>query len=70
MYNICLKSIRIIYIKKHVEYMCCIKKWKSLSCAPVFATHGILQAKILEWVAYPFSNRPSGSGIKLRSPAL
>ena len=35
-------------------------KWKSLSRVPLFATpktrvHGILQARILEWVAFPFS---------------
>ena len=34
-------------------------KWKSLSCIRLFVTpwimHGILWAKILEWVAFPFS---------------
>ena len=36
-------------------------KWKSLSCVQLFVTpmdytaHGIFQAKILEWVAFPFS---------------
>ena len=36
-------------------------KWKSLSCVWLFVTpwitivHGILQDRILEWVAYPFS---------------
>ena len=38
----------------------CKWKWKSLSCVQLFATpwtavHGILQARILEWVAFPFS---------------
>ena len=36
-----------------------IIKWKSLSHVQLFATpwtvHGILQARILEWVAFPFS---------------
>ena len=37
-------------------------KWKSLShvrlCDPVDCTvHGILQARILEWVAFPFSRK-------------
>ena len=44
-----------------------IVKWKSLSrvrgrtlCDPVdYTVHGILQARILEWVAYPFSNESS-----------
>ena len=43
-----------------------IGKWKSLSCAWLFATpwtvvHGILQARILEWVAFPFSSGSSQS---------
>jgi len=38
-------------------------KWKSLSHVQLFATpwsvHGILQARILEWVAFPFSRGSS-----------
>ena len=40
-------------------------KWKSLSCVGHFATpmdytvHGILQASIQEWVAFPFSRGSS-----------
>ena len=49
-------------------------KWKSLSHVQLFATpwtvHGILQARLLEWVAIPFSRGPSHPGIKPRSPAL
>ena len=30
-------------------------KWKSLSCVWLLIVHGILQARILEWVAVPFS---------------
>ena len=49
---------------------------KSLSCVRLFATpwtvvRGILQARILEWVAFPFSRGSSQlRGIKPRSPAL
>ena len=32
--------------------------------------HGILQARILEWVAFPFSRGSLNPGIKPRSPAL
>ena len=39
-------------------------KWKLLSHVRLFATpltvHGILQARILEWVVYPFSRGSSG----------
>ena len=39
-------------------------KWKSLSCVRLFVSidytvHGILQARILKWVAFPFSRRSS-----------
>ena len=38
-------------------------KWKSLSCVRLFETpwtvHGILQARILEWVAFPISRGSS-----------
>ena len=38
---------------------------------PGSSVHGILQARILEWVAIPFSRGSSRpSGIKSRSPAL
>ena len=35
-----------------------------------YTVHGILQAIILEWVAFPFSNESSHPGIKLVSSAL
>ena len=37
---------------------------------PRSPVHGILQARILEWVAIPFSRGSSDPGIKSRSPAL
>ena len=40
-------------------------------CEPMdYTVHAILQARILEWVAFPFSSRSSNPGIKPRSPAL
>ena len=35
-----------------------------------YTVHGILQARILEWVAVPFSRGSSNPGIELGSPAL
>ena len=35
-----------------------------------YTVHGILQAKILEWVAFSFSRASSNPGIKPRSPTL
>ena len=37
---------------------------------PGSSVHGILQARILAWVAIPFSMRPSHPGIKPESPEL
>ena len=42
----------------------------TLSDPLVYTVHGILQARILEWVAVPFSRGSSQSRIKPRSPAL
>ena len=40
-------------------------------CDPMDHTvHGILQARILEWVAFPFSRGSSNPGIEPRSPTL
>ena len=35
-----------------------------------YTVHGILQARILEWVAFPFSRDWTNPGIEPRSPAL
>ena len=51
-------------------------EWKLLSHIQLFATpwtiqsKGIFQARILEWVAIPFSRGSSQPGIEPRSPAL
>ena len=40
-------------------------------CNPMDCTvHGILQAKILEWAAVPFSRELPNPGIELGSPSL
>ena len=40
-------------------------------CNPMdYTVHGILQARILEWVAFPFPGDLPNPGIKPRSPAL
>ena len=36
----------------------------------VYTVHGILQARILEWVDFPFSGDLPNPGIELRSPTL
>ena len=40
-------------------------------CDPMdYTVHGILQGRILEWVAFPFSRGSFQPGIEPRSPAL
>ena len=40
-------------------------------CNPMdYTVHGILQARILEWVAIPFSRGSSYRGIELGSPGM
>ena len=39
-------------------------------CDPMDSAHGILQARILEWVALPISRDLPNPGIEPRSPAL
>ena len=50
----------------------CLTVCNPMDCGlPGSSVHGILQARILEWVAIPFSRGSSQpSGIKSRSPAL
>ena len=57
----------------NMKSLCCTSetKWKALSHVRLFATpwtivHGILQARILKWVTFPFSRGSS----QPRSPAL
>ena len=40
------------------------------SCLPGSSLHGILQARIMEWVAISFSRGSPNPGIELRSLAL
>ena len=45
-------------------------KVKVAQCVAHGEFHGILQARILEWVAFPFSRGSSQPGIEPKSPAL
>ena len=52
------------------SFASCMKVKVAQSCLTPWTVHGILQARILEWVAIPFSRDLPGPGIKPRSPAL
>ena len=54
-------------IAQYTIYMCvlvaqsCLTFCDSMECSPLgYSVHGILQAKILEWAAIPFSRGSSG----------
>ena len=48
-----------------------VTQWCPTLCDPMdYTVHGILQARILEWVAFPFSSRSSQPGTEPGSPAL
>ena len=54
----------ILYFMHYLELLIALDKWKSVShiglCNPMdYTVHGILQARILEWVAFPFSRGSS-----------
>ena len=59
----CICFVLLCHI--HLMHSLCEVKWKSLSrvftlCDPVdYTVHGILQPRILEWVAFPFSRGSS-----------
>ena len=56
---------------KIVSRSVCLTLWGPMDCSPPGPTvHGILQARILEWVALPFSRDSSWSRGQPRSPAL
>ena len=49
----------------------CLTFCKPMDCGPPGSSvHGILHARILQWVANPFSRGSSDPGIKPGSPAL
>ena len=61
-----LSYLIIIYYENESESHSVI----SDSLQPHGLVHGILQARILEWVAFLFSRGLPNSGIEPRSPAL
>ena len=58
-------KVHIVKVKVKVPQSC-----PTLCDAMDYTVHGILQARILEWVAFPFSGDPPNPGIEPRSPAF
>ena len=64
--NLTILSLSIKY-KVKVK----VAQSRSTLCDPMnYTVHGILQARILEWVAFPFSRGSSQTQGSNRSPAL
>ena len=60
-----LKKVKLLVVQS------CPTLCDPMDCSlPGSSVHGILQARILEWVAIPFSRESSHSGIKPGSPTL
>ena len=53
------------------DYCCSVTQPCPTLCDPMdYTVRGILQARILDWAAFPFSRGSSQPGIEPRSPAL
>ena len=62
--------MRFLFPQKGNEWMKVVQSCLSL-CDPMYdIVHGILQARTLEWVTFPFSRESSQPGIELSSHAL
>jgi len=60
-----LVYLKLLKVKRKVAQSC------PTLCDPMdYTVHGILQARILEWVAVPFSRGLPNPGIEPRSPTL
>ena len=60
---------------KYIKFFLTLKMKVAQSCPTLcdpmdYTVHGILQVRILEWVAFPFSRGLSNPGIEPRTPAL
>ena len=69
--------ISFLLFLKHILFLCvlaaqsCLILFDPMGCIlPDSSVHGILQARMLEWIAIPFSGDLSNPGIKPRSPTL
>ena len=70
----------MVFANSHCVNTQRVKSVKSISCSvmsdpmdyslPGSSVHGILQVRILEWIAIPFSRDLPNPGIKLESPSL
>ena len=70
---LCISLLKIIFTFVFCYLSCEVKVAQSCPtlCDPMdYIFHGILQARILEWITFPFSRDLSNPAIKPRSPTL
>ena len=64
-------ALREIMFQGVLVAQSCLTLCDPMVCSlPGFYVHGIFQARILGWVAIPFSGGSSNPGIEPRSPSL
>ena len=69
--NSILYLINILYSYEHKVLKVKVAQSCPTLCDPMdYTVHGILQARTLEWVAFPFSRDLPNPGIEPRSPTL
>ena len=67
-----LNIVKAIYDRKENEVaQSCLTLWDPMDCnPPASSIHGILQARILEWIAIPSLGNLPDPGMEPGSPAL
>ena len=70
-----MKELRITLDAEILHVVPNMKVKVAQSCLPLcdpmdYTVHGIVQARILEWIAFPFSRESSQPGIEPMSPTL
>ena len=69
--NWAIREAQIIQVTCVLVFQSCLTLCDPMDCSPPGSSvHGISQARILEWVAIPFSRDLPNPGIKPGSPAL
>ena len=71
----CVCNMYIFYASvciKYIVVVCCSvsKSCPTLCNSMDYTVHGVLQARILEWIAFPSLGDLPNPGIEPRSPAL
>ena len=71
MHKFCMHCKILYHVIQHVFVKVKVTQLCLTLCDPMdYTVHGILQARIPEWLAFPFSREVPNPGIEPRSPTL